>query len=70
VIHDESVIEIIIHKGTQEATVSCDGQISHSLEAGDNITLRKHQHSLHLLHPPGHDYFAVLREKLGWSEQP
>jgi NAD+ kinase len=70
VVHDESVIRIIIHKGTQEATVSCDGQISHSLEAGDNITIRKHRHSLRLLHPQGHDYFAVLREKLGWSEQP
>ena len=70
VVHDESVIEIIIHQGTLEATVSCDGQISHSLEAGDHITIRKHEHSLRLLHPPGHDYFAVLREKLRWSEQP
>lgn len=70
VVHDESVIQVIIHKGTQGATVSCDGQISHSLQAGDNITIRKHQHSLRLLHPTGYDYFAVLREKLGWSEQP
>jgi NAD+ kinase len=70
VVHDESVIKIIVHKGTLEATVSCDGQISHSLQAGDHITIRKHRHSLRLLHPPGHDYFAVLREKLGWSEQP
>jgi len=29
VVHDESVIKIIIHKGTLEATVSCDGQVSH-----------------------------------------
>jgi len=70
VVHDESVIKIIVHKGALEATVSCDGQISHSLEAGDHITIRKHRHCLRLLHPPGHDYFAVLREKLGWSEQP
>ena len=70
VVHDASVIKVIVHKGTLEATVSCDGQISHSLAAGDHITVRKHQHSLRLLHPPGHDYFAVLREKLGWSEQP
>jgi NAD+ kinase len=70
VVHDESIIKIIVHKGALEATVSCDGQISHSLEAGDHITIRKHRHSLRLLHPPGHDYFAVLREKLGWSEQP
>ena len=70
VVHDDSVIEIIIHKGTQQATVSCDGQISHSLQAGDHITIRKHQHTLSLLHPQGHDFFAVLREKLRWSEQP
>jgi len=70
VVHDDSVIEIIVHKGTQEATVSCDGQISHSLQAGDHITVRKHQHTLSLLHPQGHDFFAVLREKLRWSEQP
>jgi len=70
VIDDDSVIEIIIHTGTPEATVSCDGQVDQSLEADDLITVRKHNHALRLLHPPGHDYFAVLREKLRWSEQP
>lgn len=70
VVHDESVIKVIIHQGTLEATVSCDGQVSHTLEAGDHITVRKHDHSLRLLHPQGHDYFAILREKLRWSEQP
>ncbi len=70
VVHDESVIKIIIHEGTLEATVSCDGQVSHTLEAGDHITLRKHEHSLRLLHPQGYDYFAILRKKLRWSEQP
>ena len=70
VVHDESVIKIIIHQGTLEATVSCDGQVSHTLEAGDHITIRKHEHSLRLLHPQGHDYFAILREKLRWSKQP
>ena len=70
VIDDDSTIEIIIHTGTLEATVSCDGQVDQSLQADDLITVRKHNHALRLLHPPGHDYFAVLREKLRWSEQP
>jgi NAD+ kinase len=70
VLHDQSIIEIVIHRGTLEATVSCDGQVNQSLEADDLITVRKHDHTLRLLHPPGHDYFAVLREKLRWSEQP
>lgn len=70
VLHDASTVEVVIHKGTLEATVSCDGQVNRSLEADDLITVRKHDHTLRLLHPPGHDYFAVLREKLRWSEQP
>ncbi|MDH3980189.1 MAG: NAD(+) kinase [Gammaproteobacteria bacterium] len=70
VIDDDAVIEIILHEGTLEASVSCDGQVSQPLQAGDRVRIRKHDHSLRLLHPPGHDYFTVLREKLRWSEQP
>ena len=33
-------------------------------------TERENRRTLRLLHPPGHDYFAVLRKKLRWSEQP
>jgi NAD+ kinase len=70
VVDDDAVIEIVLHEGTLEATVSCDGQISQPLEAGDHVRVQKHTHTLRLLHPPGHDYFAVLRRKLRWSEQP
>jgi NAD+ kinase len=70
VISDRAVIEIVLHAGTLEATVSCDGQVSQPLQAGDHVLVRKHAHTLRLLHPPGHDYFAVLRRKLRWSEQP
>ncbi|MGB5605641.1 MAG: NAD(+) kinase [Gammaproteobacteria bacterium] len=70
VIHDAATIEIVVHRDTLEARISCDGQISLSLAAGDRITVRKHEHTLRLLHPPGHDYYAMLREKLRWSEQP
>jgi NAD+ kinase len=70
VIDDDAVIEIVLHEGTREATVSCDGQISQPLEAGDHVRVRKHTHTLRLLHPPGHDYFDMLRSKLRWSEQP
>jgi NAD+ kinase len=70
VIDDDAVIEIVLHEGTLEASVSCDGQVSQPLQAGDHVRVRKHDHTLRLLHPPGHDYFIVLREKLRWSEQP
>ncbi len=70
VIDDSAIVEIVLHAGTLEATVSCDGQISHPLQGGDCVTIIKHSHTLHLLHPNGHDYFTVLRKKLRWSEQP
>jgi NAD+ kinase len=70
VVHDDSTIDIIVKAGTVEAQVSCDGQVSYLLDAGDHVTVRKHDHALRLLHPPDHDYYAMLREKLSWSEQP
>jgi NAD+ kinase len=70
VVHDDSSIDIVVRAGTVEAQVSCDGQVSYLLDAGDRVTIRRHQHTLRLLHPPGHDYYAMLREKLRWSEQP
>jgi NAD+ kinase len=69
VVHDDSTIDIIVKAGTVEAQVSCDGQVSYLLDAGDHVTVRRHDHTLRLLHPPDHDYYAMLREKLSWSEQ-
>ncbi|MEA2094773.1 MAG: NAD(+) kinase [Pseudomonadota bacterium] len=70
VIHDSSTIEIVIHQGALQAQISCDGQINVTLDPGDRITVRKHDHTLRLIHPPGYDYFDILRKKLRWSEQP
>ena len=36
VVHDDSVIEIIVHEGTHAAQLSCDGQLSQPLESGDH----------------------------------
>ena len=70
VINHDSCIEIVIHEGTLQAQISCDGQVNLTLDPGDRVTVRRHEHDLRLLHPPGHDYFDVLRKKLRWSEQP
>jgi len=70
VINHDSRIEIVIHEGTLQAQISCDGQVNLTLDPGDRVTVRRHDHDLRLIHPPGHDYFDVLRRKLRWSEQP
>jgi NAD+ kinase len=70
VINHDSRIEIVIHEGALQAQISCDGQVTLTLDPGDRVTVRKHAHDLRLIHPPGHDYFDILRRKLRWSEQP
>ncbi len=47
--------------------ISCDGQITLPVKAGDWINIRKTSRQLWLLHPQNYDYYKTLREKLGWG---
>jgi NAD+ kinase len=49
------------------AQLTLDGQIGHEIAPGDSVALRRADQRLTLLHPPGHDYFEVLRDKLHWG---
>jgi len=66
---DSSVIRITVVRG-RDAAAHCDGQARFSLAEGECVTIRRAAHTARLLHPEGHDYFAMLREKLHWSETP
>ena len=50
--------------------VAFDGQDNVDLMDEDIIVIRQHPNRLRLIHPPGYDYFHILRAKLRWSEQP
>ncbi len=47
-----------------------DAQAHFGLVEGERVTVRRAQHAARFLHPEDHDYFAMLREKLHWSETP
>lgn len=47
--------------------LSYDGQNHFDLASGDEIFIQKHAFTLPLIHPLNHEYFSVLREKLGWN---
>jgi NAD+ kinase len=66
---DSAVITIAINHG-RDASVHCDGQAHFGLAEGDRVALSRAPHRARFLHPEGHDYFAMLREKLHWSETP
>ena len=47
--------------------LSADGQSSVPVEPGSSVVIRKHPRRLKLLHPPGYDFYAACRTKLGWN---
>jgi len=66
---DTSTIDITVNRG-RDAAVHCDGQTHFELGEGDRVTTRRAPHAARFLHPEDHDYFAMLRQKLHWSESP
>lgn len=53
-----------------DGRVHFDGRDRYDLRSGDRVSIQRSSMSVTLLHPPGHSYYAMLREKLHWSELP
>jgi NAD+ kinase len=49
------------------AQVTCDGTVIGELEQGDNLHVEAADAEITLLHPPGYDYYRLLRSKLHWG---
>jgi NAD+ kinase len=49
------------------AQVTCDGTVIGELEYGDELCVDGAQAQITLLHPPGYDYYRLLRSKLHWG---
>ncbi|HPT51144.1 MAG TPA: NAD kinase [Accumulibacter sp.] len=68
-IGDRNEIEIRIVHAT-DSRAHFDGQVTVDLRNGDTVRIRRSEYPICLLHPPGYSYFAMLRQKLHWSERP
>jgi NAD+ kinase len=67
-VSDRCVIEITIKQRAIGASLHFDGQPHSELVVGDKLIVRRAAHSIRFVHPPGYSYYAMLREKLHWSE--
>jgi NAD+ kinase len=63
----EVEIEILMHR-CADARVHYDSHSHCELQPGDRIRVCRYPRSIRLLHPVGHNYYHMLREKLHWSE--
>ena len=69
VVGGASVVEVMLGDDAESSVqLSCDGQTTLELAAGDRISIRKHRPDLRLIHPVGHEYYATLRAKLHWGK--
>jgi NAD+ kinase len=49
------------------AQVTCDASLLGELKVGGRLEIKPAGRSITLLHPPGYDYFRLLRSKLHWG---
>ncbi len=68
VVSRESRVEVrLVARSAAHAQVSCDGALFGDLEASSTLVIEPAATGITLLHPPGHDYFRLLRSKLHWG---
>lgn len=68
VIHDTAEIEISFCQTKQiNALVTCDHIEIPEVLISDKILIKKEEKPIRILHPEGHDFFHILRNKLNWS---
>ncbi len=63
-------IRIVLRGEIRGVSVTCDGQVSVTLNAGDAVEITSSPHPLRLIHPRSYSYFQLLRDKLHWGRGP
>jgi NAD+ kinase len=62
----EIAIRLLERPDTQ-AEIACDGAVLGNLMPSDRLQIKPATERITLLHPPGYDYFRLLRSKLYWG---
>ncbi len=70
VVDASSIIKLVVSPDNGDnLEVSCDGHVTLAVLPGDEIIIKRSHERLRLIHPKGHNYFHVLRTKLGWGSK-
>jgi len=67
VVSGDSLVEVRMHEA-EDVRVHFDSHSHFVLNGDDRVRIRRASHEVRLLHPVGHSYYRMLREKLRWSE--
>ncbi len=58
---------VLLRRDNTRAEVTIDGGHLGSLRPGDTLCVSAAKQRITLLHPPGHDFYGILRSKLFWG---
>lgn len=58
---------VLIERGNAKAEVIVDGRSMGEIEPADRLTIASADTRITLIHPPGHDFYDILRSKLRWG---
>jgi len=64
----EAVEVRVLPRDDTTAELTVDGQEQGEIIPGDRVTIGPSDQRLSLVHPPGYDYFEILRSKLYWGK--
>jgi NAD+ kinase len=57
----------LLARDNTNAEVSVDGHPLGDLRPDDRLFIAQSSHRITLIHPPGYDYYEILRSKLNWG---
>jgi NAD+ kinase len=68
VVPGTSAVEVrLLGQHESVAQVSCDASVLGELRLGGRLQIAPSDRAITLLHPPGHDFFRLVRSKLHWG---
>jgi NAD+ kinase len=68
VISSDCTVDIVVREA-EDPRAHFDSHSRLDLREGDRVTVRRYPHAISLLHPVGHSYYGMLRQKLNWNRE-
>jgi len=64
---DQPIDVNVLERDETKAEVTADGQSIGAIHPGDRLRISRAERRITLIHPPGYDYYEILRSKLYWG---
>jgi len=64
---DQPVEVVLLERDDTKAEITVDGHSMGEIRPADRLTIAASEQRIVLIHPPGYDFYGILRSKLLWG---